>query len=322
MVGDFFGSARQTVVRVIPSIGPSEVFTIPTPTESVAGRVKQAESYQPLPTDRYFLDYAAYKNVPLAPAVGTVFNDIDVQRFTPGLERTFLDGAMSVEIRMPVARTLNSTISFDESIDADHWEPGNLNVAVKSLLIETNQFALVSGLGIRTPTADDLVFHTNGTTFVVENESVHLLPYVGLVVNPNGTFFGQALVQVDVDTNGNTVLVDDVSQGQIQDQTFLFSSFSLGAWLYDDPYAESLSSVALTTEFHHSSTVSDVDVLNSPNIETVETAADNDFDSFTAVIGMHLLYAGGAQVTFAYGVPIGHDRFADGEFRTLLSRNY
>ncbi len=333
MVGDFFGTSQQATVRFFG--GPGGSFKIQDPNESVTGRIKQAESYSPLPRDRIFMDYAAYYNVPIGPQVGTTPRDIDIQRFTPGFERTFLDQMFSVEIRMPVARTLDSSLNTAQSsVDTDHWEPGNLNVGLKALLFQTDTIAFTSGLGIRTPTANDLEYSSGTNTLEVENNSVHLMPWFGLLLTPDSPFFAQAMIQVDVDANGNDVFVDDgngpVLAGTLQDQTYLFSSFSVGAWLLDNPCAKRLTSVATTLEIHHSTTVQDPDFINGAGVVIVEEGgdtttglgADPDFDAFTGVLGLHFLYAGGAQVTFAYGVPMGADKFAEGEFRTLLSRYY
>jgi hypothetical protein len=331
MVGDFFGSTQQAFVQVRGAFSAfnGQFIRVLEPTESVVGRVKQAESYSPLPADRVFLDYATYHNVPIGTSATGAPLDIDLQRFTPGVERAFLDQMMSVELRMPVALTQNSTYIFGQASDADHWEAGNLNLAIKTLLAQTDRMALTGGLGIRTPTANDLEFRdpNTDTTVSVENHAVHLLPYFGVLAFPNDVFFGQAMIQVDVDVNGNPILINDQFQGRLQDQTLLYSSFMLGSWLYDNPASDSLRTVALTTELHHSTTVSDADTLVGDNLVVFEGdpatgQADNDFDAFTGVLGLHLFYAGGARITFAYGVPFGHDRFADGEFRTLLNRYY
>lgn len=335
LVGDFFGSSQRATVRILGGGPGSGSFQIQDPNESVTGRIKQAESYSPLPRDRVFLDYAAYWSVPIGPSVGSTPADISIQRFTPGIERTFFDQMLSIEVRMPVARTLDSSFSTaDSSVDTDHWEAGNLNLALKALLFQNDNWAFTSGLGIRTPTAKDLKYSSGVNSLEVENQSVHLMPWFGALYTPNSPFFAQALIQVDVDANGNDVIVNagagDIRAGTLQDQTYLFSSFSVGAWLLDNPCAERLTSVATTLELHHSTTVQDPDFINNAGIIIAEhganpatgAGADPDFDAFTGVIGLHLFYAGGAQVTFAYGVPIGNDKFADGEFRTLLSRYY
>lgn len=363
MIGDFFGSAQQATIKLTGSsfdpyfghvdhINGVAQASVIDPNESVAGRVKQAESYSPLPADRVFLDYVAYHNVPIGAGPNGAPRGIDVQRFTPGIERTFQEGLMSVEVRMPVAITQNSVTDVSNgATDPDHWEAGNLNAAVKALLWESEMLAFTSGLGIRTPTANDLVFRGGTTTITADNQSVHLLPYFGLLAYPNDIFFAMSTIQVDVDVNGNNIYLGEgdnrTLQGRLQDQTFLYDSYLLGAWLYDEPASRSLRSVALTTELHHSASVSDPDMINNATsglmifegsgsrsssngggIGGGNAAAagggggDTDFNSFTGVLGIHFMYGGGARVTFAYGIPLGDDQFADGEFRTLLNRYY
>lgn len=331
MIGDFFGVGRQATVQTRgiafdSSFGYSATgaASVISPTESTVGRIKQAENYSPIPANRIFLDYAAYQNVPIGTR-GGLPADVDVERFTVGLERTFLDGMMSFEIRMPLAVTLDSGVNVNGSSDVNHLEAGNLNVALKALLYENENVILATGLGARSPTANDLTFSGGTTTIEVENQSLHLLPYLGLLLTPGDTFFGQAVVQVDVDVNGNGVFqttgnLPRTFQGDLRDQTFLFTSFTVGAWLYDDPCADRLTSAAGTIELHHSTTVSDPDTINTETLAITQN--QDDFNSSTIIAGLHLFYAGGAQVTFGYGVPVGDDRFADGEFRTLLTRHY
>ncbi|MBW3600240.1 MAG: hypothetical protein KY475_23585 [Planctomycetes bacterium] len=329
MIGDFFGVGRQAAVTprgifTDSSFGDTGTATVIDPTESTTGRIKQAENYNPLPADRVFLDYSAYQNVPIGTLNGNPA-DVDVQRFTTGFERTFLDGMMSLELRMPVAFTLNSSVNASGATDPDHFEPGNLNVGLKTLLYEDSRLAVAAGLGVRTPTADDLRFAGGNTLVEVENQSVHLLPFLGMLLTPDQTFFGQILVQVDVDAGGNPIYISSTAnprtfQGDIEDQTFLYTSVTTGAWLYDDPCSRGVTSVAGTFEVHNSTSISNPDTIASDSL--LVTPGQTDFQSTTLVAGLHLLYAGGGQVTFGYGVPIGEDRFADSEFRMLLGRTY
>jgi hypothetical protein len=315
-IGDFFcnlaSSHDHTPILFVSPFGSTE---IPKPACSVVGRIKASENNNPLPADRVFLDYAAYENVPLTST------SVDVQRFVPGFERTIFDGMMSVELRMPFAQTLDNRVS-DTSDFGDSWEIGNLYTAVKTLLYQDDALALSAGLGITAPTAEDLEFDLGGATGRVENNSVHLLPYFGLLHLPNDTFYTQAYIQVDVDANGNPITITapgvDDTIAVVQDQTLLFGDLIVGAWLYDNPSSNGLQGVVGATELHYTTAVKDFDSFDT-GATSLTAAATDDFDFLTGIMGIHLLYAGGAQVTFAYGVPLMSHRFADGEFRMMLN---
>lgn len=158
------------------------VVVVPNPgaAGAIVGREKIADNGSPLPRDRVFFNYSCFDNVPLAPG------GVDVNRFTPGFEKTFFDGMTSIEMRFPFATTLNSNFLLDGFTNDDELEFGNLMIYTKALLYSSPTTAIGSGLGISVPTADDLnVGLTDGTTLVrVQNESVHLLPYIGGIHAP------------------------------------------------------------------------------------------------------------------------------------------
>jgi hypothetical protein len=110
-VGDFFGISHPFFVQ---TLGFGD-FYVPDPSASVVGRIKASENNSPIPQDRLFLDYTFYDDVPF------LGQGIGVSRFVPGFERVFLDGVMSVELRMPFAQTLSNSIPIGATPDGDSW---------------------------------------------------------------------------------------------------------------------------------------------------------------------------------------------------------
>ena len=80
-------------------------IVIPSSAGSVVGRMKIAENVSPLPRDRVFFNYSLFGNVPLSQGGG------NVNRFSPGFEKTFFNRMTSVELRAPFAATLNSDVT-------------------------------------------------------------------------------------------------------------------------------------------------------------------------------------------------------------------
>ncbi len=73
----------------------------------VAGGDRQgkiSEDTSPIPTDRVFADYNHFNSAALT-SDGRL---IDVNRFTFGIEKTFFDGACSIEIRAPIVSGLSA----------------------------------------------------------------------------------------------------------------------------------------------------------------------------------------------------------------------
>jgi hypothetical protein len=96
------------------------------------------------------------------------------------------------------------------------------------------------------PTAGDTIVRSapGGQTLVrVNNDSVRLMPFSGLIWAPNDRWYSQTLLQLDTATNGNpaylgfpgstTIPPGGLAQvGKLQYPTFLYLSFSGGYWLY------------------------------------------------------------------------------------------
>jgi len=196
-----------------------DVLNVQVPVGALAGRIKLAENSSPMPRDRIIFDYTYFDNLALAPG------GVNVNRFTPGFEKTFLNGEASFEIRAPFASTLDSDIGlvnrsgmpagllnppvFGASNHTD-IEFGNLLTSFKFLLYQTRNFAFSGGLSLAFPTADDVrVSLPNGVeSFRVSNEDVHVMPFLGAVWAPNSRFFAQAFLQVDATTRGNEVFAN------------------------------------------------------------------------------------------------------------------
>ena len=153
MVGDYLGGFFSL------SIGGSSgnvSTTCPLPGGAIP-RFKMAEDTSPLPVDRVYFNYDYYSNVPInANTVGANPN-ISLNAYTPGFEKTFFNGLMSVEVRLPMATTLDHDIFLDGSTRTAEGEIGNLGVVVKGLLFQWDTLAISAGLGIDCPTARDTI---------------------------------------------------------------------------------------------------------------------------------------------------------------------
>src|SRR5262249_14312798 len=101
-----FGAPGQVIPHApIPQAPILVMVTVPNPSNGGAvGRTKIADDNSPLPRDRFILDYDYFDNVPLSRQTG-------VHRFSPGIEKTFLDQSASIEVRLPFAATLSSDVT-------------------------------------------------------------------------------------------------------------------------------------------------------------------------------------------------------------------
>ena len=132
MVGDFFSGSGQIFFALT---NPNNGGTEPRPLAEIpaAGgsrRVKISENNSPIPRDRIFYSYNGFDNA-IPDFIGNTL--IDVQRHTPGFEKTFLDGMGSIELRTPVAYTQNSNVFLNGGGPLKATEFGNISLALKML---------------------------------------------------------------------------------------------------------------------------------------------------------------------------------------------
>lgn len=309
--------------------------TILTPGGTIAaapganiGRQKLSENTSPIPRDRVFINYNYFNNTPLAPG------GVNVNRVTPGFEKTFFDGRMSFEMRMPFATTLDNTVDINGVTNSRDTEFGNLTMYFKALLWQSQKMAFSTGLGVTAPTAQDFAFVNNGTQVVrVDNESVHLLPFFAALYTPNERLFAQAMMQVDVDTNGNPVSVsgfDDVSGqftgdlvriGRPYDYTYMYLDFNVGYWTYLAPNSgRFITGFAPMAEIHVNQTVGAASSTRAV-VDGVpwQFTSPGSLTSVNATVGANMILRDRATLTLGYGTPIGGIDQFDGEFRLSLN---
>ena len=288
--------------------GQSSGLLIAAPGSQL-GRFKLAEQNSPLPRDRVFLDYSFFNNARVATSPR------DVQRFAPGFEKTFFDKLCSVEVRVPMGVTLNST-QIDGSLDANKAELGNLGFAFKGLLIDRGSFLMTTGLAIQTPTANDnILLRTNGSEAIrVVNQQVRILPYLA-TLHTNGDWMWQNWVSIDAAANGNEVRFDGQSAGKLQEQNYFYADSSLSRWMYRNYQAG--TGWALTGEVHYNGTVGSADTIQMNGFTAGTPGFDADIVNLT--FGSTYVY-GKTTLTTAYGTPVTKDRGFDGELRVLINR--
>ena len=305
---------------------PLTITDVPSPAVGGAvGRVKIAENTSPMPRDRVFFNYSHFENVPLTA------NGTNVNRFTPGFEKTFNEGAASFELRLPFATTLSSNVSATGVTDGDQLEFGDISMSYKSLFYRDDELAFSGGLQVALPTADPVnVNLSDGTTIVkIKNQSVHLMPFVGALLTPNDRLFAQAFLQFDVAANGNDVLANfDLTKlrriGSVQDSTYAYLDLSVGYWAYlaDDQEAY-LSGVAPMFELHYNQSLQSGDVVRSSNNFQLGSFGSN-FSVVNAVIGTTFQFGPSSALTMGYAVPLGsgNDQQFDGEFRVSFNKRF
>jgi hypothetical protein len=270
------------------------------------------------------MNYSLFGNVPLTD------RGISVNRLSPGFETLLFSPRTSFEMRTPFATTLDSDVLLDGGTNTNNVEFGNLFFSLKHVIYSRNQFLVSTGLSMTAPTADDVrVLNGTGTELVrINNDSVHLMPFLGCFYKPSRQSFLQGFMQVDVDANGNSVLINDnVAQsnltqvGRLQDLTLLYLDVSSGYWIYRSR-GRGLTGVAPLLEGHYNRSLNDADCVIDPSGRTRIQSPVQAYDNFNAVGALVFEFNRRSRLAFGYGVPIGNgsDRAFDNELRITFNR--
>ena len=318
MIGDGFGP--QPFI-FIDTDGVQRLFVSTPGAGGGVGTSKIAENSSPIPRDRVYFNYSYFDGVPL------LAEGVDVNRFTPGFEKTFFDGMSSLEVRTPFASTLTNNLDGIGPNDTGSAQFGNVTMYFKQLLYTSDTLAVSAGLGLTLPTASDVnVFLRPGLQLLtVKNRSVHLLPFVGSLYTPTDKLFVQQFLQFDFDANGNPVNVNDgivglQSAGRLNDMTYLYYSLGAGYWLYNNPDSDRLfTRIAPIVELHYNKSLTSTDGLNIPAVQLNTTATN--LDLLNGTVGMTAMMGDNKSLTLAYCTPLSSidDRQFNGELRLMFN---
>lgn len=312
MIGDFFGGNPAFAG------GAFGFGVVPDPSSGPYGRLKLAENVNPVPTDRFFVNYSYFNN--------TILNGIDVNRVTFGAEKTFLGGAMSLEVRVPTVGSLGDDVVFNGSapdFDAtgtSEWNVGNMQLYLKGIIAEGDMGLITAGLGVGVPTADDTSITSGGQTALgFKNEAWHLLPFIAGVYTPNDNFFATTLLQFDFDLNGQSVIDyqsgTPTQIGVYTDQNYIFISQGIGYWIVNEPGMK----LAPIAEIHINQSMTDADLIDDSS--AVGGLSDN-ITIVNGVLGMTAVLNNDWRASAAYVMPLGiggSDEQFDGEFRFIVN---
>jgi len=307
--------------------------TGPSPTNpsfATVGVNRQADGGSVIPRNRVFFHYSYFDSVALG-------QGIDLHRFTPGFETTLAHGLMSLEARFPFASTLDSSPVLNGPVSSNEVEFGNVSLHLKSVLAGGNDWLLSGGLQITLPTADDysLLINDRGRSaefLRLENDTVHLMPFVGLASAPNDRFFAQSIVQLDFDGRGRDVKLAVnalnggglTSIGRLNDAAFLYIDSNFGYWLLSEPEVSTrmVTGVAPVFELHSAIPISDADRVGFAPLGSLGTT--REYNILTATFGCAFELWHTTLLNVGYSTPIegGLNEDFDGELRVMLSRRF
>lgn len=297
MIGDTLGMGYFFVVEG-DSVGKPTRLAGNLPIGD--GTIKISENCSPLPVDRVFFDYNHFEN-----ALVTANNDtISLNRYTVGVEKTFLDGFGSVEFKMPWDAGLAATQNVDVSTpDNQGTFFGALPVTTKFLLFQNNYWAASAGVAVGLPTLPDVGLRSRSNNINVFNDSTHVAPFWGLLLTPNDRWFSITFMQFDFDTNGDRVTGNGNDLGRLRDPTLMYVDSSIGYWLFYDQQgvrgAGYLTGMAPILELHYTKTLN-----NAMGIQNFIQPQSNAINVLNLTAGLFFKLGSSAGLTVAGVAPL------------------
>jgi len=306
---------------LIPSV-PGRIYGL--------GRQKITENMTPVPTDRFIFDYSYFHGVPLP------YGKMPVNRFTPGLEKTFFNKQVSVEMRFPFAATIDNTLHTNNENRLNVARIGDATAILKFLVFKRERLAMTLGLGMSLPLAEDtrLFDSTTGREVIrSKNQSVHLMPYVGLLYAPNDRVFIQSYFQVDADANGSSIYVADLAgegtlfAGRAKERTFAYTSLSMGYWMFRNycQHGTLKNGMNLMGELHWTQSIDrSAGVRHQQDNYLFDIGREQrNYTVVNMTLGSRFLINEKTNIGIGYSVPLRNKtRQFDGELRVAVNRYF
>ncbi len=289
---------------------------VPGPGVAVR-RVKISENFSPEVRDRCFASYNFFND-----ALGGLG---DVSRYTLGVERILVDDLISVEARLPMAGTYASTQALDQVADRD-FEFGNAAIIMKGVLLRGDRFIWSGGLGVTLPLSDDTRISSGGQELLrVENETVHVLPFMGLLLRKSPDTSIHGFMQLDVAANGDPVYGDLTGGplpkiGVFNDSTLLYLDVATSHVIYRDQGRRFLKQLIANGEIHYSGTLQDADFVQRGNLNY--TNLKRNFNVVNATAGLHFVLNNDLVVTPAMSVPLRDGLDEQFDYEAIVHLNY
>jgi hypothetical protein len=238
------------------------------PVAVARGAFKITENESPIPQDRVWLSYSYYDNVRKI---------ADVHREIAAFEKSFLDGSMSLGVRLPY-------FQLDGPGGISEQELDDLSVVAKAALWRDSDSltALSAGLVVTAP--------TGSAGFTPSGQRIHptlLQPFLGWFWDVDNLYLiGFSACMFPTDS---------------RDVTLMFNDFGLGYWLYRSSGDGLLAGVVPTCEVH----------VNTPLSDRGRNDPNRYADSVNLTSGCNWVFRCGSSLGAAIGVPLTGPKLFD-----------
>ncbi len=347
-VPDMFGDSLGPPVNLTVDTdmaGNTILLDASLPLAAASRPAKVSEHNSALPDDRVFINFQSFHGAlsfegsALAAGITTSRSTPSVERFTFGAEKTFFDGRASLEVRLPLAgaQFFQFTPPFGPQSFVDGGTAGNLALIAKGIIYADPLTVISTGFGLAIPTGSDVTASSGGTTFRLDNESFHVLPFFAALYQIAPNVFLHGFVQFDITLSGHSLSFANQdgagSLGIYNDQSLLYIDIGSLSWLYRSSSSDRfIRGIAAVVELHQTLTLNDSDQIDAfipgpgamTTSEVILTQPEDSFHVLNLTLGSHLDLPRNATLRLAGVFPLaeGSDRFFDSELVIQLGGRF
>lgn len=282
-----------------PGVGIPRVFGTATQVVHFPDHFSKAsQNNSALLRNRFYFDYSHLSSMTGTSTTGAVNDErIDGNVFRFGLERLFGNDQFAWEVIVPFTQGIGSEVDDANFNDLETAEFGNVVVGLKSLLYQTNQVTLTSGVRVEIPTREDQEGITAGVT--LERDTWFFQPYVATAFMSDGWFaHGFTGVRLrDSEDEGFLGSTPLPALNFVTRDTF-YADLGIGRVL-TRPCGSLIRSIAPTVELHYLQTIEGGD----PALLT-EAIYGSDIDRLNLTLGVTTQWANDTSVALAVLAPL------------------
>lgn len=312
------------------------------------GRYKCADNTGPVPTNRVSFAYKHFAN----PLQSQQFDGVtetqtngDIDSYTLGIEKTFLQGDASLEIRVPfyAGSVFNNNAAGTQGSFMESPTFGNLSFIFKTLLSRTDTMAFGAGLGIDVPTAEDTTGRALDLQDITYSQGeTYIAPFISFLAVPNDDWWMQGVVQFSFVAGQNKFFSPAAASGSgsagditayFQNQNMVFVTLNAGKWIYKNPSSGFMPGIAAISEINWSTNLENTNVtsVNDPGGLNVTIANfANAQNVINLTLGMHfqlspisnLRVSAVAPLTSGSDDNVDRNRYFDGEVSVQYNRYF
>ena len=233
----------------------------------------------------------------------------------------------SIETRLPFAYTLDNEV-YEGDPTTNSTEFGNINFTLKHLLWGNERWLFSGGAGVSLPTgADSRVFLSDGTeVMVIDNDAVHVQPFVAGLWLPEEHFFVESFVSADFDPQGNNVRGNVnggrlPSIGEYRSASVLMADLAAGYWIYSNPsFRAAMQGLALVGELQYQTTLETTDAVSGNGLTL--TATSDTIDMFSFTLGLHAYLFNQMSFSGGVGLPLSSSDKQEYDLNAVFLANW